>query len=130
MSDRPGLRPQEAVGASLRGIARDILASARAAIEDKDRIEAVAVHDFRAAMKAWRGYLRLIEPFLDEEDRRWRTEARDLAGALAGARDCQAALDAAADLEKTPPRIDCRPVPGTPSAADSSRCERQRRPRV
>jgi CHAD domain-containing protein len=100
MSDKPGLRPQEAVGASLRGIARDILASARAAIEDRDRIEAVAVHDFRAAMKAWRAYLRLVEPFLDEEDRRWRSEARDLAAALAGARDGQAALDAAAELEK------------------------------
>lgn len=100
MSDKPGLRPQEAVGHSLRAVARDIIATARDAIEDRRRIEAVAVHDFRAAMKAWRAYLRLIEPFLEEEDHRWRIEARDLARMLSGVRDVQAALDAAADAEK------------------------------
>ena len=100
MSDKPGLRPQEAVGTTLRAIARHILAEARAAIEDRQRIEAVAVHDFRAAMKSWRAFLRLVEPFLDADDRRWRTEARDLARMLAGARDAQAALDAVADAEQ------------------------------
>jgi CHAD domain-containing protein len=99
MKDKPGLRPQEAVGGTLRAVARYILAEARAAIEDRDRIEAVAVHDFRAAMKSWRAYLRLVEPFLDPEDRHFRTEARDLARALAGARDAQAALDAVDDAE-------------------------------
>ncbi len=103
MNDKPGLRPQDAVGQTLRAIARHILAEARTAIEDRQRVEAVAVHDFRAAMKSWRAYLRLIEPFLDADDRRWRTEARDLARLLAGARDAQAALDAVADAEHHAP---------------------------
>jgi CHAD domain-containing protein len=100
MSDKPGLRPDEPVGGTLRAVARHILAEAREAIEDRDRIEAVAVHDFRAAMKSWRAYLRLIEPFLEADDRKLRIEARDLARALAGARDAQAALDAVADAER------------------------------
>jgi len=99
MRDKPGLRPQEAVGDTLRAIARHILGEARIAIEDRQRVEAVAVHDFRAAMKSWRAYLRLIEPFLHEDDRRWRTEARDLARLLSSARDAQGALDAIADAE-------------------------------
>jgi CHAD domain-containing protein len=96
---KPGLRPPEAVGEALRASARYILAEGRGAIEDKQRVEAVAVHDFRAAMKWWRAYLRLIEPFLDAEDHQWRTEARDMARLLAGARDAQAALDAVSDME-------------------------------
>ena len=64
MSDKPGLRPQTAVGSALRDVARHILAEGRTAVEDRQRIEAVAVHDFRAAMKSWRAYLRLIEPHL------------------------------------------------------------------
>ena len=100
MNDKPGLRPQEAVGHTLRAIARHILAEARAAIEDRQRVEAVAVHDFRAAMKSWRAFLRLIEPHLEADDRRWRAEARDMARLLAGARDAQAALDAIADAER------------------------------
>jgi len=100
MNDKPGLRPQEPVGQTLRAIARHVLSEARTSIEDRQRVEAVAVHDFRAAMKSWRAYLRLIEPFLDADDRRWRTEARDLARLLAGARDAQAALDAMDDAEQ------------------------------
>jgi CHAD domain-containing protein len=100
MSAKPGLRPQQAVGQALREIARHILAEAREAIEDKQRVEAVAVHDFRASMKSWRAFLRLVEPNLSAEDRRWRTEARDLARMLAGARDVQAALDAIGDAER------------------------------
>ena len=100
MSDKPGLRPQEAVGTTLRAIARHILADGRAAVEDRQRIEAVAVHDFRAAMKSWRAFLRLVEPFLAADERHWRTDARDLARMLAGARDAQAALDAASDAER------------------------------
>ena len=96
---KPGLRPPEAVGEALRASARYILAEGRGAIEDKQRVEAVAVHDFRASMKWWRAYLRLIEPFLDAEDHQWRTEARDMARLLAGARDAQAALDAVNDME-------------------------------
>jgi len=100
MSDKPGLRPQEPVGQTLRAIARHVLSEARTSIEDRQRVEAVAVHDFRAAMKSWRAYLRLVEPFLEADDRRWRTEARDLARLLAGARDAQAALDAIGDAEQ------------------------------
>ena len=33
-------------------------------MEDRKRVEAVAVHDFRAAMKSWRAFLRLVEPHL------------------------------------------------------------------
>ena len=40
MSDRPALRPSVAVGEALRGVAHDILAEARAAIEDPARSEA------------------------------------------------------------------------------------------
>jgi CHAD domain-containing protein len=103
MSKTPGLRPREAVGEALREFARHILAEGRTAVEDRKRIEAVAVHDFRAAMKSWRAFLRLVEPHLKPNDRGWRTEARDLARMLAGARDAQAALDAVADAERHTP---------------------------
>ena len=82
-------------------MARDILAEARAAIENPAKSDAEAVHDFRRAMKRWRALLRLIEPFIGEEAKRLRDEARDLARALSGARNAQSALDALADLEKT-----------------------------
>ena len=87
----------------MRDVARHILAEGRTAVEDRKRVEAVAVHDFRAAMKSWRAFLRLIEPHLRADERRWRTEARDLARMLAGARDAQAALDAVADAEQHAP---------------------------
>jgi CHAD domain-containing protein len=99
MSDTPALRPDLAVGEALRGFARAILADARATIEDPARSDAKAVHDFRRAMKRWRALLRLLDPYLAEEGRLLRTEARDLARALGGARDAQSALDALADLE-------------------------------
>jgi len=72
MSDRPALRPSVAVGEALRGVAHDILAEARAAIEDPARSEAEAVHDFRRAMKRWRALLRLLAPFLGPDARRLR----------------------------------------------------------
>ena len=50
-------------------------------------------------MKRWRALLRLFEPFLGDEARKLRDEARDLAAALTGARNAQSALDALADLE-------------------------------
>jgi CHAD domain-containing protein len=103
MSDKPGLRPQQAVGQALRDTARYLLAEGRTAVEDRKRVEAVAVHDFRAAMKSWRAFLRLVEPHLGPGERGWRTEARDLARLLAGARDAQAALDAVADSEQHTP---------------------------
>jgi CHAD domain-containing protein len=117
MNDRPALRPDLAVGEALRAVARDILAEAHAAlaseasgqrghsisaraIENPGNSEAEAVHDFRRAMKRWRAFLRLLEPFVGEEARRLRDEARDLAAALTGARNAQSALDALGDLEK------------------------------
>jgi CHAD domain-containing protein len=103
MREKPGLRPQEPVGQALRDTAHHILSEGRVAIEDRKRVEAVAVHDFRAAMKSWRAFLRLIEPHLEADERRWRTEARDVARLLAGARDAQAALDAVADTDQHAP---------------------------
>jgi CHAD domain-containing protein len=100
MHERPALRSDVAVGEALRGVARDVLAEARAAIGNPDKPDAEAVHDFRRAMKRWRALLRLLEPFVGEEARRLRDEARDLASALTGARNAQSALDALADLEK------------------------------
>jgi CHAD domain-containing protein len=100
MDDRPALQVDVAVGEALRAVARDILAEARTAIVDPDKSDAEAVHDFRRAMKRWRALLRLFEPFVGDEARRLRDEARDLARALTGARDAQSALDALADLEK------------------------------
>jgi CHAD domain-containing protein len=112
MNDKPALRPDLAVGEALRAVARDILAEARAAIENPAKSEAEAVHDFRRAMKRWRGLLRLFEPFLEEEARKLRDEARDLARALTGARDAQSALDALSDLEKHGLALSPRSVAG------------------
>jgi CHAD domain-containing protein len=100
MDDRPALRSDVAVGEALRGVARDVLAEARTAITDPARTEADAVHDFRRAMKRWRAFLRLLEPFVGQEARGLRDEARDLAHALTGARNAQSALDALNDLAK------------------------------
>ena len=100
MDDRPALRSDVAVGEALRGVARDVLTEARTAVTDPAGTEAAAVHDFRRAMKRWRAFLRLLEPFVGQEARGLRDEARDLAGALTGARNAQSALDAVADLEK------------------------------
>src|SRR5436190_8995363 len=98
MIDKPALQPDLAVGEALRAVAHDILSEARAAIDDPTRPDPVAVHDFRREMKRWRALLRLLQPFLGEDGLRLRSQARDLARALGGARDAQAALDALADL--------------------------------
>jgi CHAD domain-containing protein len=98
MSDKPALHPDLAVGESLRAVARAILSDARSAIHDPARSDAEAVHDFRRDMKRWRALLRLLDAFLPEEGLRLRTKARDLARALGGARDAQAALDCIADI--------------------------------
>jgi CHAD domain-containing protein len=100
MNDKPALQPGLAVGEALRAVARDILREARAAIEDPAHSDAVAVHEFRRALKRWRALLRMIEPFLEADGRRLRIEARDLARSLGGARDWQSALDALGDLAK------------------------------
>src|SRR4051812_35568111 len=104
MAEKPALRPGIAVGEALRTLAHDILAEARAILEDQTRASAAAVHDFRKAMKRWRALLRLLEPFLGDEARGLRAEARDFARELAGARDAQSAIEALDDLtaEKVP----------------------------
>jgi CHAD domain-containing protein len=112
MNERPALRPSVAVGEALRGVARDILAEARAAIENPAKSDAEAVHDFRRAMKRWRALLRLVEPFIGEEAKRLRDEARDLARALTGARNAQSALDALDDLDKHGLALSPRSVAG------------------
>jgi CHAD domain-containing protein len=99
MGEKPALEPGLAVGEALRAVARDILSEARTAIEDPAHSDAVAVHDFRRAMKRWRSFLRMLDPFL-EDGRQLRNEARDLARSLGGARDGQSALDALDDLAK------------------------------
>src|SRR5882757_1188316 len=99
MGEKAAVYPDLPVGEALKAVARDVLAEARAALEH-DKSDAVAVHDYRKAMKRWRAMLRLLEPFLGEDGRRLRIKARELARELAGARDVQAVLDALADIEK------------------------------
>jgi CHAD domain-containing protein len=89
MSDKPAIRPDAAVGDALKAVARDILAEALAALDDPEKSDAVAVHDYRKAMKRWRALLRLVIPFIGEEGERLRVEARD----------AQSALDAFDDLK-------------------------------
>jgi CHAD domain-containing protein len=102
MDDRPALASDvnRTVGETLRAVASECMAEARAAIGDAAKSDAEAVHDFRRAMKRWRALLRLFEPFVGQDARRLRDDARDLAGALSGARDGQSAVDALTDLEK------------------------------
>jgi CHAD domain-containing protein len=98
MLEKRAVDVEGTVGETLRGVAREIISEARDALDVPGRTDAVAVHDYRKAMKRWRALLRLLEPFLDAEARQLRNEARDLARLLAGARDSQSALDAFADL--------------------------------
>lgn len=112
MNEVSALQPDLAVGEALRAVARDILAQARAALVDPAKFDTAAVHEFRRAMKRWRAFLRLLEPHIGEEARELRGEARELAGALGGARDAQSALDALADLEKHGLALSPRAVAG------------------
>ena len=112
MKDTPALHPSASVGEALREVARDMLVEARTAIEAAAKSDAERVHDFRRAMKRWRALLRLLQPFVGQEARRLRDEARDLARALSGARDAQSALDALADLEKHGLALSARSIAG------------------
>lgn len=98
MAEKPAVHPDMAVGEALRAIARDVLSEARGALDNQDKDNAVAVHDYRKAMKRWRALLRLLQPFLGDEGQHRRIEARDFARELAGARDAQAAMEALEDL--------------------------------
>src|SRR5437588_84425 len=98
MADKPALRPDVPVGEALKAIARDMLSEARTALAAQDKPDAVAVHDYRKAMKRWRSLLRLLQPFVGEGCRALRLEARDGARDLAGARDAQSAIEALDEL--------------------------------
>src|SRR3954468_1857640 len=110
MAQKPALRPDVAVGEALGGVARDTLSEARAALDDKERPDAVAVHDLRKVLKRWRALLRLLELFLGEDARRLRAEARDLARELSGARDAQSAIEALNDLARGQGTLSARTI--------------------
>jgi len=101
MGEKAAVYPDLPVGEALKAVARDVLAEARAAL-GHDKSDAIAVHDYRKAMKRWRALLRLLEPFLGEEGRRLRIAARNYARELAGARDAQAAMEALEDIAEQP----------------------------
>jgi CHAD domain-containing protein len=98
MAAKPAVHPDLSVGEALRAVARDTLTEARAVLDDQKRPDAAAVHDFRKAMKRWRALLRLLAPFLGEDAQHLRTQARDFARSLSGARDAQSALEALEDI--------------------------------
>src|ERR1043165_2762393 len=110
MAEKPAVRPDVAVGAALKTVARDILSEARAVLDDAARPDAVAVHDLRKALKRWRALLRLLEPFLGDDARRLRAEARDLARELSGARDAQSAIEAVNDLAESESKLSARTI--------------------
>ena len=101
MGEKAAVYPDLPVGAALKAVARDVLAEARAAL-GHDKSDAIAVHDFRKAMKRWRALLRLLQPFLGDDGRRLRIAARNFARELAGARDAQAAMEALEDIAEEP----------------------------
>jgi len=121
MAEKPAVRPDVAVGEALRAVARDILAEARAVLNDQTKPDATAVHDFRKAMKRWRALLRLLEPFLGENARRLRFEARDLARELSGARDAQSAIEALNDLAENEEKLSARTVASIRGRLDAIR---------
>jgi CHAD domain-containing protein len=123
MAEKPALHPGIAVGEALQAIARDILSEARAALEDQDKPNAVAVHDYRKAMKRWRALLRLLQPFLGEDAQRLRVEARDFARELAGARDAQSATEALDDLAEAGAVLSPRTMSSIRSRLDGIRMD-------
>jgi CHAD domain-containing protein len=119
--EKPGLRLTIGVPETLRALARDILTEGRTALSDRNLSDAEAVHDFRKAMKRWRAFLRLLQPFLGDEGRRMRLEAAALARSLAGARDATTALDALADLTKRTDALSARSIATITARIDSLR---------
>ena len=63
MNDKPALRPEAAIGPTMRAIAARIIGDARTTLIDPERPSADAVHEFRRSMKQWRALMRLLEPF-------------------------------------------------------------------
>ena len=121
MAEKPAVRPDVAVGEALRAVARDILAEARAVLNDQTKPDATAVHDFRKAMKRWRALLRLLEPFLGDDGRRLRAQARDFAREVAGARDAQSAIEALEDLVDDKMPLSARTVASIRGRLDEKR---------
>jgi len=121
MAGKPAVRPDAAIGDALGAVARETLSEARAVLDDKERPDAVAVHDLRKAMKRWRALLRLLEPFLGEDARRLRGQARDLARELSGARDAQSAIDALDDLAQSETEVSPRTVASIRGRLDAIR---------
>src|SRR5437763_5663024 len=121
MADKSALRPDAAVGEALKAVARDMLSEARTALAAHDKPDAVAVHDYRKAMKRWRSLLRLLQPRLGEGCRRLRIEARDFARELSGARDAQAAVEALDDLVEAEAELSPRTIASIRGRLDESR---------
>ena len=121
MAEKPAVHPDIAVGEALRAVARDILAEARAVLNDQTKPDATAVHDFRKAMKRWRAMLRLLEPFLGDDGRRLRAQARDFAREVAGARDAQSAIEALEDLVDDKVPLSARTVASIRGRLDEKR---------
>jgi len=121
MAEKPAVRPDVAVGEALRAVARDILAEARAVLNDQTKPDATAVHDFRKAMKRWRALLRLLEPFLGDDGRQLRAQARDFAREVAGARDAQSAIEALEDLVDDKVPLSARTVASIRGRLDEKR---------
>ena len=82
-------------------------------------------------MKRWRALLRLVEPFLGDDARRLRVEARDLARGLSGARDAQSAIEALNDLAENKGELSARTIASIRGRLDTIRlssrsCDDQR----
>src|SRR4249920_2133736 len=120
MGEKAAVYPDLPVGEALKAVARDVLAEARAALSD-DKSDAIAVYDLRKAMKRWRALLRLLEPFLGDEARRLRAEARDLARELSGARDAQSAIEALDDLAESEGTLSARTIASIHGRLDAIR---------
>jgi CHAD domain-containing protein len=93
------------VAHSLRQVADDILATARAAqeqLQEPDRTDdpSAAIHELRVALKRWRALLRLLEKPIGDEAVVLRHEAGLLARAFGLSRDAQSVIDALADVAK------------------------------
>jgi CHAD domain-containing protein len=121
MAEKPAVRPDVAVGAALGAVARDTLSEARAVLDDTETPDAAAVHDLRKVMKRWRALLRLIEPFLGDEARRLRGQARDQARGLSGARDAQSAIEALDDLAESEGKLSPRTIASIRARLDAIR---------
>ncbi len=107
---------------ALRSAANDILNSAKSALAAAPAAEMTrAIHEFRVAMKRWRAFLRLVEPFVGDEARDLRREASLLTRELGTSRDAQAARDAFADIVKAAAKQDKKNGSGKNIAKNGSR---------